>query len=186
MKNYLKHQSWMSMFISLIMIVIGVIIIFNPNITVTMLSFTLGLIMIIDGILNILDYFTLKSKYNLFNQNFIYGIVIIFLGVLVIINIKEVNILFKILIGIWVLYSGIQKLFLSITLNKLRVNLSLVMLLLSIITIITGLYLMFYPEVVIIAIAVVIIVYSIINIISEIIFMRDINKISKAFKNQLK
>ena len=56
LENFLKKSSWTDIVVSLIFILFGIVLIARPNEIMSIISFILGGIVIIMGILKIIDY----------------------------------------------------------------------------------------------------------------------------------
>ena len=138
MEKFLKKAGWTSILTSLVLAVIGIVMIYNPQTTMQFISTILVVIVYSSTIENI----------------------------------------FRIMIGIWIIYSGFTRLNLSFKLRSVSQKVWTFVLILSVLMIIGGLYVTFYPGALIVTLGVIILIYSIMDIIEGFIFMRNIKELN--------
>lgn len=172
-----KKTGWISILESIIFAILGAIVIWKPEGTVKAISFILGIIFIIVGIGKMINYFSAKGKYDLYNYDLIYGLMACVLGIVTIVYSNTIGSIFRIIIGIWIIYSSFIRMSLSAKLKALKLNIWIYSLILAIIMFICGLYITMNSGAVIVTIGVMMIVYSIIDIIEDIIFMKNVKEI---------
>lgn len=176
MKNILKKTSWISILESIIFAILGLIIIFNPEGVLVTISCILGVIFILIGIGKIINYFLSKGKYDFYNYNLIYGLMACILGIITIIYGRTISSIFRIIIGIWIIYSSFIRMNLSIELKTLKLNIWIYSLILAVIMFICGLYITMNSGAVIVTIGIFMVVCSIIDIIEDIIFLKSVKE----------
>ena len=86
---------------------------------------------------------------------------------------------FRIIIGIWIILSGISRLDLSVRLKGANTSYWFLSLLLSVLIFIAGIYIMVAPGTILVTLGIILISYSIMDIIESIIFMFNMNKLLK-------
>ena len=74
LKNLLKKSGWVSIVESLIFAILGIILIWKPNGIMNIISYIIGAIFIVVGVIKILNYFQSNGKNNLFNYGLKDGI----------------------------------------------------------------------------------------------------------------
>lgn len=99
--------------ISTIYILLGIIFYFVPSISNTLVSIITGLFLIANGVSSILAYFK-RGNIILFNNNLLYGIGIILVGILALFLGKVLSIV----LGIYLIVVSIQKINYGIILKK--------------------------------------------------------------------
>ena len=109
-EKILKKTGWSSLITSVIFAIIGSILIAKPEGTVKIASYIIGIIFIFAGIYKIFNY--LREKENtelLYHYNVAYGVIAIILGLITMFYSTQIVALFRILIGIWIIYSSILR-----------------------------------------------------------------------------
>jgi len=101
------------MIIALIYLMLGIMFFANPTLSNILVSVITGLVLIFNGVSSIFSYIK-REGIELFNFNLIFGIVLILLGLL---SMVLSNIL-SIMLGIYIIVTGIQKVTYGIVLKK--------------------------------------------------------------------
>lgn len=172
-----KKTGWISILESIIFAILGIILINNPEETVKLVSYTLGAIFIIIGVCKIINYISAKGKYSFYNYDFIYGLMAIVIGIITMIYSNVIGSIFRIIIGIWIIYSSFIRMSLAIKLKAIDVKVWVYTLILAIIMLICGLYITLNSGIIIVTIGVMMVIYSVIDIIEDIIFMKNVKEI---------
>ena len=170
-EKFLKKSSWIDIVVSLIFILFGILLIARPDSIISVISILLGGIMIIIGGLKLIDYFSndRKDSYLL-----AISVVAIIAGIVVMFCSDIILSVFRILIGIWIIYSGIMNLQTAIVWKDYKSRLWLTSLILSILTIIAGIYILVNSGAILQTIGIIIVTYGIIDIIESVIFIKKI------------
>ena len=178
MENFLKKAGWTSILTSLILAVIGIIMIYNPETTMQFISTILGIFFIVIGVIKLINYFVAKGNSSLFTNDIAWGIISIIIGLVVIVYSSTIENIFRIMIGIWIIYSGFTRLTLSSKLKNINEKIWALVLTLSVLMVVGGLYVTFYPGALIVTLGVIILIYSIMDLIESFIFMRNIKELN--------
>ena len=178
MEKFLKKAGWTSILTSLVLAIIGIVMIYNPQTTMQFISTILGIFFIIMGIIKLINYFVTKGNSSLFTNDIAWGIISIIIGLVVIVYSSTIENIFRIMIGIWIIYSGFTRLNLSFKLKSVSQKVWAFVLILSVLMIIGGLYVTFYTGALILTLGVIILIYSIMDIIEGFIFMRNIKELN--------
>ena len=165
LENLLKKSGWTDILIAILFILFGIMLIMSPEIITAMISIILGIICIIIGILKICDYYS-KGKSD--NYLLAISIVAIITGIIVMFCGDIIFSVFRILIAIWIIYSGIVW-------KDYKSKLWIITLLLSVITIIAGIYMLVNQGAVMQMIGAIVLIYGIIDIIENIIFIKKVD-----------
>ncbi len=181
----LKENSYESIFISCVTIILGIIMIIFSNNVLDIISYFLGIGIIINGILKIFYYIKFQGKYNIFNYDLSMGILNIILGIICIIFKSEVQSIFRILIGIFVIYQSIINITLATKIMYVDKTAGTISLFLSILMIVCGSFIIMTKGLVVATIGYILIVFAIMDIVECIIFNRNLKKLEKFF-NELK
>ena len=177
MKNFLKKSGWVDVLVSIIFAVIGIFMITKTDLAIKIISYTLGGIFIAIGVVKCIDYFLSKGKYDFYNNDLIFGIIAIIIGLVTIFCSDLIESMFRIMISLWIIYSGLIRLSLSLKLHSAQINIWNVSLILSIIMIIGGIYILFQNGALILTIGIIMLVYSIIDLIESVIFIKYVDKL---------
>jgi len=120
MKNlsvYIK-QNKDSLLKSILFLILGVILFTNPGGILKFLSYIVGGILVIIGVLNILSYLKTQKKLNIEdNKKLISGIILIVLALVVVLFSSFIETTIRLVFGGWIIYSGVIKLIEAININ---------------------------------------------------------------------
>ena len=177
MKSFLKKSGWIDILVSLAFAIIGIFMIAKPNVVLKIISYVLGGIFIVIGIVKMIDYFVSKGKYDFYNYDLFYGIIAIFIGLVAIFFSGLIESMFRIIIAFWIVYSGLMRFVFSFKLQAAKINIWGVSLILSIIMIIGGTYMFFQSGALILTIGIIMLTYSIIDLIESIFFVKYVDKL---------
>ena len=176
-KKFFKKSSWTSIAISLIFILFGILAVSKPDSIMSIISIVLGGIFIVIGVSKVIDYVANELKDNYMLS---ISIVAIIAGVIIIFCSDVIFSVFGMLMGIWIIYSGIMNLQTIIVWKDYKSKLWLVSLILSIATIIAGIYVLINSGTILIqTIGAIVLVYGIVDIIENLIFIKNIDSYLK-------
>lgn len=172
LEKFLKKSSWTDFAISLIFVLFGIFLIASPEAVISVISIVLGAIFIVLGLFRLIDYFSTESK-----ENFILAmaVVAIIIGIIIMFCSDVIMSVFRIIIAIWIIYSGIMNLQTVIVWKDFKSRLWLLSLLLSIVMIIGGIYVLSNAGAILQIIGVIIVSYGVIEIIENVIFIKKID-----------
>ncbi len=177
MKSFLKKSGWVDILVSIVFAIIGIFMITKTDLAIKIISYALGGIFIAIGVIKGLDYFLSKGKYDFYNNDLIFGIIAIIIGLVTIFCSDLIESMFRIMIALWIIYSGLIRLSLSLKLHSAQINVWNASLILSIIMIIGGIYILFQNGALILTIGIIMLVYSIIDLIESVIFIKYVDKL---------
>lgn len=177
LKEVLKKTGWMSILESVIFTILGIILVCKPEGTVKIISGILGVTFIIIGIYKIINYFMTREKNDFFNYELIYGLTAIVIGIVIMAYMDIIGSIFRIVIGIWIIYTSFVRINSTIQIKKIGNGAWIYSLILSIIMFICGLYVLINSNAIIVTIGAIMIVYSVIDIIENIIFMKNVKEL---------
>lgn len=173
----IKKTGVQSLISSIIFAILGIILIIAPETTVKVISYMLGIMFMLVGIYKIISYFSNKGNYDFYNYDMAFGIIAIILGIITIAYSREIGTIFRILIGLWIIYSSIIRFSLSMKLKTLGTNIWSYSLFIAIIMFICGIYTLMTSNIIVMTIGVVILIYAILDIIESIIFLSNMKDI---------
>ena len=175
LNSILKKTGMYSLISSIVFAILGIVLIAYPNGTITVISYIIGIMFFLVGAYKALNYFSNKGNYDLYNYDLAFGIIAIILGIVTIAYGSQIFSIFRILIGLWIIYSAIIRLSLSLKLKTLGTNAWKYSLILSIVMLICGIYAIANNGIIIVTIGVIVLIYAIIDIIESIIFLNNVN-----------
>lgn len=172
-----KKSGLISILKSLIIALLGFILIIEPKGTLKFITGSLGIIFILTGLYKIINYFLSKGKYNFYDYNLAYGLISCIIGIITITCGSAISSVFRVIIGIWIIYSAFIRIDLSVKFKTLNSNAWILSLILSILMFICGLYITINSGAIFVTVGTIMVVSSIIDIIEDIIFMKNIKEI---------
>ena len=172
LEKFLKKSSWTDIVVSVIFIIFGAMIIASPGAIMSIISIVLGGICIVVGVLRAIDYFSTNKQ-----DNYLLAIAIVAViaGIIIMFCADIIASAFRIIIGIWIIYSGIMNLQTTIVWKDTKSKVWYCSLILAIATIGAGIYILVNSGAILEIIGSVIVAYGIINIIENFIFIRKID-----------
>lgn len=177
MEEFLKKTGWTSIITSVVTAIIGVIIICNPMVTMKVVAYVLGAIFIAFGAIKLISYFVAKGTYDFYNYELIYGLLAVIIGIITICYSSTIGTIFRMIIGVWIVYSGLMRLGLVLKLKTLEIEEWKYALVIAILILICGIYVLVKAETIGIAIGIAVLIYSIMDIIEGVIFLRNVDSI---------
>jgi uncharacterized membrane protein HdeD (DUF308 family) len=138
----------------------------------SIIAVLLGLIFIAIGGLKLVDYFASDKKDN---YVFAMAVVSIIVGIVIMFCADIILSAFRVLIAIWIIYSGIMNLQTTIIWKDYKSKLWLSTLILAFVMIIAGVYILINNGAILQSIGIAIVVYGIINVIENVIFIKNVD-----------
>lgn len=172
MEKILKKSSWSDIIVSILFIIFGMTLLARPELVMSMVSILLGTMCVIMGILKGIDYFASGKKDNYLLS---IAIVAVIAGVIIMFCAGIITSIFRILIALWIIYSGIMNLQTTIVWRDYQSRLWLLTLILSIVTIIAGVYILVTNGAMLQITGAIIMAYGIMDIIESVIFIKKID-----------
>ena len=177
MKNLLKKSGWVNILVSIIFAIIGIFMIVKTDSALKIISYILGGLFILIGLVKCIDYFASKGKYDFYNYDLMYGIIAIIIGLITIFCSGLIESMFRFIIAFWIIYSGLMRLSLSLKLHTAKINMWNVSLIFSIIMIIGGIYMLFQNGALVLTIGIIMLIYSISDLIESVIFVKHVDEL---------
>lgn len=189
MKELFNKIFKMSMMSSILFLIFGIILFTNPEGVIVTISYVLGILLILIGIIQIVFY--AKSNSKIFMDTTLgVGLFAFISGLILILNTTLLATIIPILIGIWMLFTGIEKFRLALNLKNNEINGWIISMILSILTLLCGFIFIINPIegtfLVTEAIGLIIIIYSIIDIIQNLVMKNHIKQFKSETKNGIK
>lgn len=162
----IKKMSTTSIIFSIIFILIGAFLLARPSDAIHLVSYALGIILGVWGLISIIQFFTDKESLSYLDLSFVTGVFVFIFGIIILIKPEIIASIIPLLLGVWMLVNGVTKLSYSLTLNANKNAASSIII--SVIIIILGIMLIINPfsgaEKLVQILGVSIIVYSILDL----------------------
>ena len=173
---------------SIILLILGLLLIFEAEATIKSISYIIGGILIAIGVLGIINFLR-KNSPNNNNLDIIYGTVSIILGIIIITNPEAIGSILPIVMGITIIINSAAKLQYAIDLKSNKSDTWKSTMIVSIISVIFGVVLLFNPfkGAVIITkiIGIIIFLYAVLDIISTLCIKRNVSIIQKSIEENV-
>ena len=177
MKKVLKKEGWSSIISAVVFLLIGILIVNNPDTIIATVSYILGGFLVIGGIFKIISYFIEKGNLDFENYDLVYGIMVLVLGIIFLTHVTILESIFSIVIAVWLIYEGLIRGTSSMKLKKYEVKAWWVVLVSALLMIFAGIYILAVPNVIVVTIGAIMIAYAIIDIIDGLVFVANVDKL---------
>lgn len=178
LEKVLKKTGVTSLVTSIIFAILGIILIANPEGTIKFISIILGVLFGLVGLYKIVNYIENKGKYDFYNNDIAYGVIAIVLGIVTICYSTQIGAIFRIIIGLWIVYSAILRINLSIKLKTIASNVWIYSLIIALIMAFCGIFIICNSGAVIVTLGIVVVIYSVLDAIESIMFLNNVSKLS--------
>ena len=186
MENYIRKLGRNSIIISMILLVFGLFMFTRPISTINILMMIFGCLLVIDGLVHLVSYFSIKNEFRFFSSELAQSIIYIILGFILVCNYDKISSLLPIILGIWIIINSVTKFQYALVLKKVKNEDWTYTTIISLLTLIWGIVLLCNPFKSALAITqiigVFIIVYAVLDIIDNFIIRKNIKDILNIFK----
>lgn len=179
MEKLLKKAGCFSIVVAIIYIALGIMLMIRPEAALDMVAIVIGIVFLAVGIIKVIDYFVLQGNYDFYNYELIHGLVAFVIGIIILAYARQISTLFVVLVGIWITYSGLMNLTLSMKLHATKIKTWIAVFVLALIMMIGGIYIIVAPESMIVLIGAFMVGYAVIELIENFIFMKNVDDIYK-------
>ena len=173
----IKKQTINNLIISVVFLLLGLMLAFKPDFTVGVIIFVIGGIIIAFGVLKILNHVNSKKDTGVMDFNLFAGIMGVVLGIAIIVFGKTVIALFRIIIGIWIIYNAALKIELTSLLKKSNSKAWAYVCVIAVIMLLCGIYITFNANAIISTIGIVMVAYSVMDLVENIIALKNMKRI---------
>lgn len=143
--NPLKQMKWQSLMTSALYIIMGIVLIVFPETTATTLCYVVGISGVVIGVFTVLAYLFRDVQKNYYRNDFVSGMMEILLGAFVLYKAQLVIDLIPFILGIFIVFSGINKLQNCIDVRRMGYGNGLLFFILAMINIVVGIILIIDP-----------------------------------------
>ncbi len=182
MKSFYKS----SLVTSIILLVIGLLLFFKSQEAIIGLSYIIGTILVVLGIVAIIMFFKESSEDIKNDLNIVYGIVSLILGILVIVNPNAIAKLIPFIVGIIILINSAIKITYALEAKEDGNDVWKSSLIMALISLLCGIIILFNPFETSVVVFKIIGAFTIIYSVLDIIYMFEIKKEVKDIKKDVK
>lgn len=187
MEVRIRKMNITSIIFSIIFILIGSFLLARPEDAIHLVSYALGIILIVWGVISVITFFTDKESQNYLDFGFIVGVFVLIFGIIILVKPDTIASIIPLLLGIWMLINGVTKLSYSLTLNNNKSALSSIII--SLIIVLLGILLIINPfqgaKKLVQILGISILVYSILDLIECFSIKRVMKKVKKIENNNV-
>ena len=168
-----SYSEVISLIYSIIFFILGAIIFTKPEVIILFISYVIGGIFTIIGLFKcIKNYLDIKKDNSISSKEMLIGILLIILGLVFILLAGVIEALVRLVIGGWILFTGINRLINSLTI-KIKNKKFIIRLVISLLLIGVGLYTILESNLAFKTIGLVLMVYSFLEILGYIFNKKD-------------
>lgn len=175
-----KSLSWMGILESLVIGVFGILLVVNSEQVTELIFNVIGIFLMIKGAYKIINYFAVHGRYNFYNNDLLYGVIALVMGIVVVIFKADLMNLIGIVVGIWMIYGALVRMNTAIKLHTANVKEWFYVLLLAMVMLALGLYLIISASTAIpTIIGWVMIAAAVVGVVDDLIFLKRVDSINK-------
>ncbi len=169
---------------SIVFFILGMIIFVKPEMVVKVISYVIGGGLILVGVYSTISYIVNDRRLKVVNYNEImFGITAIILGLLFILLAGAIELLLRIVVGVWVIMSGISRIYTSM-IYPVRDARFYSLIIVGIILIGLGFYIVFYSNLAISIIGLFMMLYGLIDFISYFVYKNASLEVNKKINSK--
>jgi uncharacterized membrane protein HdeD (DUF308 family) len=143
--NYTRKYEKVSILASALMIVVALFLMFKPAQSLSLIIILFGLIIMIDGVIHIINYFKIEQTERLISFELIEGLIEVFAGAAIAVTANSIVEFLPIIFAIWIILKNLINFQMAINLKDIPNSDWGVMVLFSIIGIFLGFVIIFNP-----------------------------------------
>lgn len=138
MKKLMRQMKWDVILTSLLYVVLGVAVLVMPDTMLRTLGYLIGAFLIVVGAVSMICYLLRDAHQNYFRNDFVYGLVGIAVGIIVLYKMDKIMELVPIILGVLVVASGCRKLQDVIDMKRMEYGNWVVMLVIATVNVVFG------------------------------------------------
>lgn len=173
----LKKSAWSAAIESLVIMIFGILLVVWPDVTVIVIANILGAIFIVSGVYQIINYFVVKGQNDFLNNGLLFGVIALLIGIAAIVIGEDIANVFRIIIGIWMIYEALARVNTAIKLHAAGIKVWGYVLIIALVMLVLGIFVTFKTGAVMQLIGGMMILTGVIGIIGDIMFMQQINNV---------
>ena len=169
-------NAWMAVFESLITLVMGIMLVTWPNSIIKIIAYIVGGFLLARGIYSIVVYYgSNKVKNGLLDNELMWGIISAVVGLVVMIMGGQIAGVFRIIVGIWIIYEALVRIRNALRLRAASVDSWKYSMIISVAMLCFGLFITFFDGAMVVLIGWMMIIVGVIGVLSDAMFVQYIN-----------
>ena len=141
----LKEMKWDALLTAVLYVILGLVALILPETMMTILGYLIAVVLIVAGALSMISYLLRDAHQNYYHNDFVYGLVGIALGCIMLYKVEIIISLIPFVLGLLVLFSGCTKLQSVVDMKRLEYGNWTVMLVIAAINVAIGILLIVNP-----------------------------------------
>ncbi len=171
--NDIKKSAWFSVTESLAIIILGILFIVWPDFMIKIVSYLVGAFFIIKGAFQIINYFLEKGQNDFYNNELLVGVISVLVGVTVLAMGSNIANLFRIVLGIWLIYESLVRVNTAVKLSAVNISIWKYVLLMALCIMALGVFVIINDVTVVIGWMM--IVAGLIGIVGDVLFIQKLD-----------
>ena len=145
MKKLMKQMKWDVILTALLYVALGCVALVMPDTMVRTLGYLIGVFLIVAGAVSMICYLLRDAHQNYFRNDFVYGLVLIAIGIIVLYRVDWIVALVPVILGVMVVASGCRKLQDVIDMKRMEYGSWVLMLILATLNVVFGVVIILNP-----------------------------------------
>lgn len=182
----IKKSAWTATIQSLVILVFGIFLVVWPGVTMIVVANVLGAILILSGLYKVINYFVVKGQNDFFNNDLLSGVIAILIGIAVIVIGDDIAGIFRIVIGIWMIYEALVRVNTAIKMNAAGIKSWSYILIVALVMLVLGIFVVFNAGAVMQLIGAMMIITGIVGIVGDVMFIQYVDRVTEAIVGKVK
>jgi len=159
----------------IIIFILGAILFLNPKSIVVAFTYIIGGVFILYGFIKLANYLGNRKKDIINNNELVIAIMIMSCGAFIILFSQVIELTIRLVIGGWILYSGINRIMLSSKMKEIK-NAYITSLIIALLMIAMGIYIIFRSNLLFSGVGIFIMFYAVVDIVTYVLFYNSRKK----------
>ena len=174
MGENIKKSAWSSTMVSLATLLLGILFIAWPDLMIQAVAYIIGAIFVVKGTFDILTY--LMDKRNIYSNLLLSGVISTLIGIAALVAGPNIANVFRIIIGVFLIYESLVKLNSAIKLHYANINLWRAVVVIALIILVLGIFVTFNDTASVIGW--VMVFAGVVGIIGDVMFIQQVDKLT--------
>ena len=183
----IKRRAWSAIIESAVILIIGILFVFWPDEMKKLLAYLVGAFCIIRGGVQIISYYMVeKGQNDFFNNNLLYGVVTVILGIAALCIGEKVADIFRIVIGIIIIYESLVRINAAVKLYSAKIKAWQIILVIALAMLVMGIFVTFYSGAIMQLFGWMMVLTGLVGIVGDVVFIKHVNIIIDKITGQAK
>lgn len=171
----IKRAAWGAIIESLAIMVLGILFVAWPEVMMQVVTYVVGAFFIVRGAFQVVNYFIEKGHNDFFDNRLLSGVVSALIGVAALVVGQDMAQVFRIVVGIFVIYESLVRMNTAMKLQAAGVNIWKYILILALVMLVLGIFVTFNDLATVIGWMMVL--AGVIGIVGDIMFIQQVNMV---------